>query len=113
MSNTKSKLTSFTLKLNDRDKLALKLICAVDSSFKYQYDLFDAAVHWAFENKENLVAIANPRNGDYSSYYVSESSDKLNLLEEYWNCNSTRAMYTSLVNYIKFRNIDSLIHAVI
>lgn len=106
MSNDKTKLSPYTLKLSQQDKQSIKLICAVDSSFRYQYDLFDAAVAWAFDNRDNLVAIANPRQGDYSSYYVCEGVDQLKDLEDAWNCNGTRALYTALVNYLKHRSVD-------
>lgn len=106
MSNDKTKLSPYTLKLSMQDKKSIKLICAVDSSFRYQYDLFDAAVAWAFKNRDSLVAIANPRQGDYSSYYVCEGVDQLKDLEDAWNCNGTRALYTALVNYLKFRSVE-------
>ena len=103
MTQDKTKLTAFTLKLSDDDRQTMKLVCAVDSAFKYQYQMFDAAVYWAIENKEKLVAIANPKDGDNRSYYVSDTADQIKVLEEQWNCNTTRALYTAVVTYLKFR----------
>ncbi|MCG8330642.1 MAG: hypothetical protein MI974_23295 [Chitinophagales bacterium] len=81
----------------------MKLICALDNTFKYQYQMFDAAVFWAIENREKLVAIANPKDGCNRSYYVCESVEQISLLEVQWNCNTTRALYTAVVNYLKYR----------
>lgn len=108
MTQDKTKLTAFTLKLSDDDRQKMKLICAVDRSFKYQYQMFDAAVIWAIQNKRKLVAIANPKDGGNRSYYVSESADLITTLEQEWNCNTTRALYTAVVNYLKHRESEVL-----
>lgn len=96
------------MKLSDEDRQTMKLICAVDRSFKYQYQMFDAAVFWAIDNKEKLVAVANPKDGDNGSYYVSDSANKIEVLEGQWNCNTTRALYTAVVNYLKHRESEVL-----
>ncbi|WP_444928306.1 hypothetical protein ACJJI4_24075 (plasmid) [Microbulbifer sp. TRSA002] len=83
----------------------MKLICAVDGSFKYQYQLFDAAVHWAIENRDNLIAMANSKDGDNRSYYVCKAVSEIQILEEHWNCNTTRALYTAVVAYLKNREV--------
>lgn len=106
MTQDKTKLTAFTLKLSDDDRQIMKLVCAVDNAFKYQYQMFDAAVFWAVENKEKLVAIANPKDGGNRSYYVCESAEQIKVLEAQWNCNTTRALYTAVVNYLKHREAD-------
>lgn len=113
MKQDKTKLTAFTLKLGENDRLTLKLICAVDDNFTYQYQLFDAAVCWAVENKDKLVAIANPKDGDNRSYYVSDAVDQIKSLEEQWNCNTTRALYTAVVNYLKCREADLRVGSII
>lgn len=103
MTQDKTKLTPFTLKLSNEDRQTMKLICAIDRTFKYQYQMFDAAVTWAIENREALVAIANPKDGGNRSYYVCETADQIKVLEDEWNCNTTRALYTAVVSYLKHR----------
>lgn len=103
MAQDKSKLTAFTLKLSDDDRQTMKLICAVDGSFKYQYQMFDAAVYWAIENRNKLIAMANSKDGDNRSYYVCDAVGEIQILEEHWNCNTTRALYTAVVAYLKYR----------
>ena len=106
MIQEKTNLTAFTLKLSDDNKQLMKLICAVDKSFNHQYQLCDEAVIWAVQNKKKLVAIANTKNGSNRTYYVSESKVQLNILEEQWNCNTTRALYTAVVQYLQHREIE-------
>jgi hypothetical protein len=101
MTKDKTKLTAFTLKLSDEDRYTMKLICAVDKAFRYQYQLLDAAVLWAIQNRERIVAIANPKDGGNRSYYLSETVSKIEVLENEWNCNTTRALYTAVVHYLK------------
>lgn len=96
-------LTAFTLKLTTDHKKAMKLMCALDTSFKYQYQLLDAALSWAEKNMDELFPIANPKDGEYASCYVSNTINILPTLEEKWNCNPTRALFTSLVHYLKYR----------
>lgn len=106
MTQDKAKLTAFTLKLSEGHQQKIKLICALDKTFKYQYQIFDAAVMWAIQNKEKLIAIANPKNGDNRSYYLSESAIYIKALEKKWNCNATRALYTAVINYLKYREYE-------
>lgn len=103
MAPEKSKLTAFTLKLSDDDRKKMKLICAVDASFKYQYQMFDAAIYWAIENRDKLIAMANSKDGDNRSYYVCNAVCEIQILEEHWNCTTTRALYTAVVAYLKNR----------
>lgn len=104
----KPKLTAFTLKLSDDDRKAMKVLCAIDRAFKFQYQMLDAAVTWANQNKDDLVAIANPKDGENKSYYVSDSVDFIESLESAWNCNTTRALFTALVSYLRHREKDLL-----
>jgi hypothetical protein len=106
MTSEKPKLSPYTLKIKDSDRKAVKLIC-LEKCF-YQYQLLDTAVAWALENKETLVAIANPLDGQHRSFYVSDSVKQLAELEDAWNCNSTRALYTALISYIKFYKAESM-----
>ena len=106
MIEEKTKLNPFTLKLSPADKKKIKLICATDSNFKYQYEVFDAAVRWASDNKELVYAVANPKNGSNSSYYLSDTVDLLKHLELHWDCNSTRALYTAIVHFLRSRKIS-------
>lgn len=103
MNNRNSKLTAFTLKLSEEDRKTIKMICAIDNSFRYQYQMIDAAVAWAHVQRHNIAALANSKDGDNRSYYVSDSLDNLETLERTWNCNATRALYTAVVSYVKFR----------
>lgn len=95
------KLTPYTLKLSQEERVKIKVLCATNSKFHYQYDLFDAAVNWAVLNKEEIVAIANPKKGTYGSYYLNESINNLKILEEHLNCNTTRALHSALIHYLK------------
>ena len=103
MTRETSKLTAYTLKLSEKDRQRIKLICAFNPELKYQYSFFDEAVNWANTNKDSLFAIANPKNGSNKSYYLSDSVDLLDDLETEWNCNTTRALYTCVVLFLKFR----------
>ena len=103
MTRETNKLTAYTLKLSIKDRQAMKLICALDHELKYQYSLFDEAVNWATNNKNDLMAIANPKDGFNKTYYLSNSVDLLKGLEQEWNCNTTRALYTSVVQFLRFR----------
>src|SRR5690606_36222656 len=101
MAKEKGRLTAFTLKLSDQDRLKMKMVCALDKSFQFQYHLLDAAVVWASANKHDLIAIANPKDGENRSYYLSDEVHRLRDLEEAWNCNTTRALHTAVVHYLK------------
>jgi len=103
MTKETRKLTAYTLKLSKRDRLSMKLICALDDDFKYQYIFFDKAVEWASNNKKDLMAIANPKEGSNKTYYLSDSVEWLTGLEEEWNCNTTRALYTSVIQFLRLR----------
>jgi len=103
MARETNKLTAYTLKLSLNDKKTMKLICALDSELKYQYSFFDDAVNWADNNKNDLMAIANPKDGSNQTYYLSDSVELLEGLEQQWNCNTTRALYTSVVQFLRFR----------
>lgn len=103
MTRETSKLTAYTLKLSSKDRQAMKLICALDHKLKYQYSLFDEAVSWADNNKEKLIAIASPKDGNNNTYYLSDSVELLEGLVEEWNCNTTRALYTAVVLFLRFR----------
>ncbi len=81
----------------------MKLICVLDDEFKYQYSLFDEAVKWAFTNRKDLIAIASPKDGFNKTYYLSHSVELLEDLEQEWNCNTTRALYTSVIQFLRFR----------
>ena len=85
----------------------MKLICVLDDEYKYQYSLFDEAVKWAFTNRKDLMAIANPKDGFNKSYYLSHSVELLEDLEQEWNCNTTRALYTSVIQFLRFREKKS------
>jgi len=103
MTRETSKLTAYTLKLSNKDRQAVKLICVLDHELKYQYSLFDEAVKWAADNKNDLMAIANPKDGSNKTYYLSHSVELLEDLEQEWNCNTTRALYTSVIQFLRFR----------
>ena len=81
MTQDKTKLTAFTLKLSDDDRQTMKLVCAVDSAFKYQYQMFDAAVYWAIENKEKLVWVCEDTPLRKKLYEVEKFIDVLNVDE--------------------------------
>jgi len=104
MTKIKKDLTGFTLKLSDDDLKQIKILSATDKSFQFQYEVFDAAIMWALENKERLVAIANQKTGAYRTYYVCEGQPYLATLESSWNCNATRALHSSIVHYLKHRS---------
>lgn len=103
MTREPNKLTAYSLKLSVKDKQVMKLICALDSELKYQYSFFDEAVKWADKNKSDLMAIANPKDGTNQTYYLSSSVGFLEGLEHEWNCNTTRALYTSVIQFLRFR----------
>lgn len=103
MTRETSKLTAYTLKLSVKDIQTMKLICALDTNLKYQYSLFDEAVSWADNNKKNIMANASPKNGTNKTYYLSDSVKLLEGLEQEWNCNTTRALYTAVVQFLRSR----------
>lgn len=105
MSQRKTELTPFTLKLSEEERKSLKVICAIDETIRYQYQVIDEAVFWAVKNHASLVAIANPRLGGSHSYYASKSIDQIRFLEQAWNCTPTRALYTAVVGYLKYRSV--------
>lgn len=70
-------LAAFSLKLTKKDHYSLKLLSAMDRNFRYQYELLDAAVEWAFENKHGLFATASQKEGDTRSNYLSSSTGLL------------------------------------
>lgn len=84
----------------------MKLMCALDETNKYQYQLFDEAVKWATENKLHLMAIANPKDGQNQTYYLCSSVHLLESLEKQWNCNTTRALYTAVVSFLKYKESE-------
>lgn len=98
-----NKLTAYTIKLSNKDRQAMKLICALDHELKYQYSLFDEAVSWADNNKEKLMAIASPKEGHTNTYYLSDSVELLIGLVKEWNCTPTRALYTAVIQFLKYR----------
>lgn len=111
MSQTKTDLIPFTLKLSEEERKILKVICALDETIRYQYQAIDEAVFWAFKNHSSLVAIANPRIGASRSYYACKSMHQVRFLEKAWNCTSTRALYTAVVSYLKYRvNSDNYLN---
>lgn len=103
MKQRQTNLKPYTLKLCNEDKRKIKLICALDRSFQYQYQMFDAAVAWASENRDQLIAIANVKDGDHRTYYLSHGANLIEDLEAHWNCNKTRALYTAVISYLAFR----------
>jgi len=103
MTNQKKSLLQFTLKLSKTERTQMKVLCATDPEMGYQYKLFDTAILWAIENKEMLMAIANPKKGSNKSYYICETVEDINKLEMYWDCNSTRAVHSAIVQYLKYR----------
>ncbi|MBL4868488.1 MAG: hypothetical protein JKY67_19160 [Pseudomonadales bacterium] len=103
MAKEKKSLLQFTLKLSKDERTQLKLLCAADYEIDFQYQIFDAAILWALENKETLIAIANPKHGSNKSYYICERELYIERLETCWDCNATRAVHTAIVHYLKHR----------
>tara|TARA_R110002167_G_scaffold204404_9_gene408575 strand:+ start:54008 stop:54355 length:348 start_codon:yes stop_codon:yes gene_type:complete len=100
MSQDKPKLSSHSLKLSDDDLVRIKIACAKNSDFKFQYQFFDAAVFWAEQNKASIQPVANKKSGSYRSYYLDKAEEALEGLEKHWDCSITRALYTAVVGYI-------------
>ena len=105
MSKENNKLIPFSVKLNVREKLFLKSLLLDDSEFNFQYEVYDAAICWAIDNKDYLVAIANSKSGSYKTCYLGESVQCIHELEESWDCNTTRAFHSALVQYSKYRGM--------
>ncbi len=101
--NMANKDPSFYLKLSTSDAKSLKLQQVV-GDFDFQYELLDKVVSWAKDNKENLFALASPRNGTYKTYYLKESLEDLDELASHWDCKPTRALFSSIIQYIKAHN---------
>lgn len=98
----KDLLTGFSLKFSREDKIRIKQLC-IDDSHQFQYQLFDAAVLWSLQNQSNLRALANPKSGSYSSFYISLNISLLRELELCWDCGSSRALYTAVLSYLSFK----------
>lgn len=102
----KAQLTQFTLKLAPETLTSIKVLTATDNDFQYQYEVFDAAVVWAINNVDELVALANCKTGKNRSYYLGKSVELLNELENNLSCNTTRALYTAIISYLKQKKIE-------
>lgn len=100
----KKALVGFSLKFSGEDKRRLKQLC-LNEGLQFQYQLFDAAVSWSVLNRATLLALANPKNGSYSSYYLSLPINELMILQDSWNCNSSRALYSAVLNYLRFKSV--------
>lgn len=97
-------LNGFSLKLPSDYQKQIKILCATHDEYKYQYSLFDAAVKWAFQNKNEIQPIAQGRTGSLRSYYIKDTSDTLSQLEIFWDCSPTRALYSAIVSFLKYGN---------
>lgn len=95
-------LTGFSLKFSREDKIRIKQLC-IDDSHQFQYQLFDAAVLWSLQNRSKLRALANPKTGSYSSFYISLDVSLLRELEFFWDCGASRALYTAVLSYLSHK----------
>jgi len=102
----KTQLTQYTLKLHPDTLIKIKIFTAMDSDIQYQYEFFDKAVKWAKENTDHLVALANSKEGSNRSYYLSKGTKLIKGLEEALDCNTTRALYTAIIAYLSFRELE-------
>ncbi|MEH6471314.1 MAG: hypothetical protein V7752_08690 [Halopseudomonas sp.] len=109
MSQEKPKLTGYSLKICDDVLTRIKVVCAKNTNFKFQYDFFDSAVTWAAENKSSLQPMAYKKAGGYRSYYINETNGLLLQLGAHWDCATTRALYTAAIGFlVANENEDSI-----
>lgn len=107
MTAQQQKLLPFTIRLKQEDHTLMKLLAAIDDTIEFQYELLDAAVSWAHNNRMNLHPVAVQKGGIKKSFYVGSSASLLGDLETTWNCNPTRAVHTALFHYLRFQSQES------
>lgn len=104
MTVQQQKLLPFTMRLKEEDHTLMKLLAAIDDSIEFQYELLDAALTWAHQNRLSLHPIAVQKGGIKKSFYVGNSASLLGDLERTWNCNPTRAVHTALFHYLRYQS---------
>jgi hypothetical protein len=98
----KTDLQGYTIKFSKSTWRDIKIFLAMSSSLKYQYELFNTAVKFVYENNIALTPVANPLKGKHRTCYIDDNLGwTINNIANKINCNPSRALYTIILKYME------------